>query len=59
MDKILETHKNYGAVCNYMNEKRTMPICFKPDELMIIEEYAKKMGMTNYSQAIEKIVSES
>lgn len=40
-----------------MSGKRTMPICFKPYELAIIEEYAKKMGMTNYNQAIEKIAS--
>jgi hypothetical protein len=42
-----------------MSGKRTMPICFKPDELIIIEEYAKRMGMTNYSQAIEKVASKS
>ena len=42
-----------------MSQNRSMPICFKPDELLIIEEYAKKMGMTNYSQAIEKLAFES
>ena len=42
-----------------MSAKRTMPICLKPDELVIIEEYAKRNGLTNYSQAIEKVASKS
>lgn len=33
--------------------KRTMPICFTPDQLKVVEEYAKKKGMLNASQAIE------
>jgi hypothetical protein len=34
-------------------KERTMPICFTPDQLKAIEEYAKKKGMLNASQAIE------
>ncbi|MGB9169367.1 MAG: hypothetical protein WCB31_10615 [Nitrososphaeraceae archaeon] len=55
----METHKKYRPVSYGMSQKRSMPICFKPDELLIIEEYAKKMGMTNYSQAIEKLAFKS
>jgi hypothetical protein len=40
-----------------MEEKRTMPICFTPDQLKTIEEYAKGKGMLNLSQAIEHIVT--
>lgn len=41
-----------------MENKRTIPVCFKPEELKLIENFAKKLGMVNSSQAIEKIVSE-
>lgn len=41
-----------------MEDKRTIPVCFKPEELKLIENSAKKLGMVNSSQAIEKIVSE-
>lgn len=41
-----------------MEDKRTIPVCFKPEELKLIENCAKKLGMVNSSQAIEKIVSE-
>jgi hypothetical protein len=36
-----------------MNDKRTMPVCFTPEQLKMVEEYAKKNGMLNASQAIE------
>jgi hypothetical protein len=38
-----------------MKERTTMPICFTPDQLKVIEEYAKKKGMLNASQAIEEL----
>ncbi|HEX7257546.1 MAG TPA: hypothetical protein VF242_05755 [Nitrososphaeraceae archaeon] len=41
-----------------MEAKRTIPVCFKPDEIKLLEKYAKKFGMTNYSQAIEKLASD-
>jgi hypothetical protein len=38
-------------------KERTMPICFTPDQLKVIEEYAKKKGMLNASQAIEELTT--
>jgi len=38
--------------------KRTMPICFDIAEYKKIEKYAKKHGMVNASQAVEKILDE-
>ena len=35
--------------------KRTMPVCFTPEQLAIVEEYAKKKGMLNASQALEEL----
>jgi hypothetical protein len=35
------------------SKKRTMPVCFSREGLILLEKYAKKKGMTNYSQAIE------
>jgi phenolic acid decarboxylase len=40
-----------------MEEKRTMPICFTSDHLKLMEEYAKKRGMLNVSQAIEDLIT--
>jgi hypothetical protein len=37
--------------------KRTMPICFTSDQLKVVEEYAKKKGMLNASQAIEELLA--
>ena len=38
-----------------MSEERTMPVCLTPEQLKMIEEYAKKKGMLNTSQAIEEL----
>jgi hypothetical protein len=39
-----------------MEEKiRTMPVCFTPDQLKLVEEYAKRRGMLDVSQAIEEL----
>jgi len=38
-------------------EKRTMPICFTSDQLKVVEEYAKRKGMLNSSQAIEDLIT--
>jgi len=40
-----------------MEEKRTMPICFTSDQLKLIEDYAKRKGMLNLSQAVEHLVT--
>ena len=38
--------------------KRTMPICCNIEQYKMIEEYAKKRGMVNASQAVEKLLEE-
>lgn len=38
------------------NERRSMPVCFTPEQIKLLEEYAKNHGMLNSSQAIEHIV---
>ena len=38
--------------------KRTMPICCEPGQYKMIELYAKKHGMINVSQAVEKMLKE-
>ena len=40
-------------------EKRSMPICFTEKQYKLIEEFAKKKGMVNASQAVEKILNEA
>jgi len=39
-------------------EKRSMPVCFTKEQHKIIEEFTKRKGMLNTSQALEKILSE-
>jgi len=39
-------------------ERRSMPVCFTEKQYKMIEEYAKKNGMLNASQALEKLLSE-
>jgi len=39
-------------------EKRSMPVCFTKEQHKMIEEFAKRKGMLNTSQALEKILSE-
>ena len=36
-----------------------MPICFTNEQYKMIEEFAKKHGLLNASQAIEKILHEN
>jgi hypothetical protein len=38
-----------------MSQMRTMPVCFTPEQLKTLEEYAKKNGMLSASQAIEEL----
>ena len=38
-----------------MNDKKTMPVCFTPEQLKAVEDYARKKGMLNASQAIEEL----
>jgi hypothetical protein len=39
------------------NGERTMPVCFTPEQLKVVEEYARKRGMLNASQAIEELAN--
>ncbi len=34
-----------------------MPVCFTEEQLKMIEEFAKRNGMLNTSQALEKILT--
>jgi hypothetical protein len=36
-----------------VHSKRTMPVCFNHDNLKVLEDYAKKKGMLDHSQAVE------
>jgi hypothetical protein len=38
--------------------KRTIPVCFDMNQYKKIEQYAKKHGLLNTSQAIEKILDD-
>jgi len=51
--------KSYNLADRYfgMEEKRTMPICFTSDQLKLIEDYAKRKGMLNLSQAVEHLAT--
>jgi hypothetical protein len=55
--RILRKSYNLAEPCFGMAEKRTMPICFTSEQLKLIEEYAKRRGMLNVSQAIENLVT--
>jgi len=37
--------------------KRSMPVCFTEKQYKMIEEFARRNGMLNASQALEKILS--
>ncbi|WP_299292055.1 hypothetical protein [Nitrosopumilus sp.] len=39
-------------------ERRSMPVCFTQEQYKMIEEFAKRNGMLNASQALEKILKE-
>lgn len=39
--------------------KRSMPVCFTNEQYKMIEEYAKKHGMLNATQALEKILNDN
>ena len=49
--RILGKYKN-----NFM-KTRSMPVCFSEKQYKMIEEFAKKNGMLNASQALEKILN--
>jgi hypothetical protein len=58
IDNLLRKSYNLAEPYSSMEEKRTMPVCFTSDQLRLIEEYAKRKGMLNVSQAIEDLITE-
>ena len=40
-------------------KKKTLPICFSLDQIALLEEYAKKKGMTSCSQAVEYLARQN
>ena len=38
-------------------QRRSMPVCFTEKQFKMIEEFAKRNGMLNVSQALEKILN--
>jgi hypothetical protein len=40
-----------------VNSKKIVPICFKPEQVKILERYAKSKGALTAGQAIENLVS--
>ncbi len=54
---LLRKSYNLADLYSGMEEKRTMPICFSSDQIKLIEEYAKRRGMLNISQAIEDLIT--
>jgi hypothetical protein len=44
---------------NEEEDKRTMPVCFNPEELSLLEEFAKRKGMTSYSQVVEFMATQN
>jgi hypothetical protein len=38
------------------NQRRTIPVCFTPQQVKLIEKYAKENGLLNFSQAVEQII---
>jgi hypothetical protein len=41
------------------DKRRTLPVCFNSEQLALLEEYAKKKGMTSYTQAVEFVAKQS
>ncbi len=37
-------------------EKRTMPVCFTPEQYKMIEKYARSHGMINADQVLEDLL---
>jgi hypothetical protein len=41
------------------DKRRTLPICFNSEQSALLEEFAKKRGMTSYSQAVEFVAAQN
>jgi hypothetical protein len=40
------------------DKRRTLHVCFNPGQLAFLKEFAKKKGMTSYSQAVEFVATQ-
>ncbi len=40
------------------NSKRNVYVCFSREEILLLEEYARKKGALNISQALESLVKD-
>ena len=59
--QLPRTHKHKSYKIRRRNismSKRTMPVCFTAEQYARIEKIAKEHGMTNASQAIEKLLEQ-
>jgi len=58
---LLLLGKSYNLAERYIpvmgKQERTMPICLTPEELNLLELYARKKGMLNAAQAIEGLLA--
>jgi hypothetical protein len=41
------------------DSKRSIPVCLSPKEVLLLEEYSKKKGMLDCSQALESLTKEA
>ena len=41
------------------NSRRNVYVCFSKEEIVLLEEYARKKGALNISQALESLVKDS
>ena len=56
--ETLSESKGYQAIIQTtLMERRSMPVCFTEKQFKMIEEFAKRNGMLNASQALEKILN--
>jgi hypothetical protein len=41
------------------DKRRNMPVCLSPEQLGLLEKFAKMKGMISYSQAVEFIATQN
>jgi len=56
--KKVSREKDISEIIQIFDMKtRSMPVCFSEKQYKMIEEFAKRNGMLNASQALEKILN--
>lgn len=55
-DSIGAKSHNYRYISSQVMNKRSMPVCFTKNQYKAIEEYARRHGMLNAGQALERIL---